>query len=408
MELSAVHKRSTSASRGDPIRLVIQQPSLAKYRIGVFRELAQRAGIDLKVVYGLRHGVPNVAAEGFVAEPATLRQWSVLRQAVFWHRAQWDCAVRCAADVLMLTWNTRYASLVPALLRARRQGVATILWGHGYSKQERSWRAGARIRIAQLATALLFYNRTAAEAYLAAGWDPQRIFVAINSLDQAPIEAARESWHARPAKLDQFRRDKNLVGRRVILYVSRHHPANRLDLLVAAVAQLVARYPTICVVAIGNGDAEIARLKDLAERLAVADRIRFVGALYDEMQLAPWFLCADLFCYPANIGLSLLHAFGYGLPVITSDRTESQNPEIEALRNGANGLLYADGQRDALVEALDQILADPQRARRMSAVALETVREEFTLPRMVDGMEAAARYCQSVACSGRRRDDTLR
>ena len=405
MRLSAAKQWSTAASGNGPIRLVIQQPSLAKYRISVFRELAHREGIDLKVVYGSRQGVPNVAADGFPAESVVLRQWSVMQHAFFWHRAQWDYAARSAADVLMLTWNTRYASLVPALLCARRHGIATILWGQGYSKHESSWRAEARARVARLATALLFYNRTAAEAYRAAGWDARQIFVALNSLDQAPIEAAREAWRATPARLEDFQRAQDLVGRQVILYVSRHDPANRLDLLVAAVAQLAQRYPSACVVAIGNGDEEVARLKDLAGQLGVADRIRFLGAVYDEMQLAPWFLSAALFCYPANIGLSLLHAFGYGLPVITSDRTESQNPEIEALRNGVNGLLYADGQCDSLVEALDQILANPQRARRMSAMALKTVREEFTLPRMVDGMEAAVRYCQRVAYTSCRRED---
>ena len=125
-----------------------------------------------------------------------------------------------------------------------------------------------------------------------------------------------------------------------MLYVSRLDPDNRLDLAIQAVHQLQAEFPTLQFVAIGKGDAERQRLEKLVAHLDLAHQVRFLGPIYDELELAPWFLTADLFCYPQNIGLSLLHAFGYGLPVITSDHVESQNPEIEALRHGENGMLY--------------------------------------------------------------------
>ena len=50
-------------------------------------------------------------------------------------------------------------------------------------------------------------------------------------------------------------------------------------------------------------------------RAAALDLVGDLGSIYDEIELAPWFLTADAFVYPENIGLSILHAFGYGLPV---------------------------------------------------------------------------------------------
>lgn len=377
----------------ETIRLVIQQPSLAKYRVPVYRELSRRNGIQLRVYYGARDDLPNVDADGFEAHPVPCWERSVGGRPVYWHRAQWDFATRRHADVLMLTWNVRYSSLVPALLRARAKGVPTILWGHGYSKRERAWRAKIRSKVANLATSLLFYGRHTAQDYIDQGWDPRRIFVAPNCLDQTPIQEARTSWLADPDQLMRFRIEQGLGSGPVVLYVSRFDPDNRLDLLIRATAELIHEYPQLKIIFVGKGESEKSRLQQIAESLDVSDQIRFLGAIYDEMDLAPWFLSANVFCYPANIGLSVLHAFGYGLPVITSDHLESQNPEIEALRHGENGLLYAHGDVSALAGAIRQVIQDRQRTQKMSAAALQTATETFTLTKMVDGMESAVRYC---------------
>ena len=64
------------------------------------------------------------------------------------------------------------------------------------------------------------------------------------------------------------------------------------------------------------------------------DSIRWLGALYEQEVMAPWFLSAKVFVYPGYIGLSIMHAMGYGLPVITHDNMDNQSPEVAALRNG--------------------------------------------------------------------------
>ncbi len=379
-----------------PIRLVIQQPSLAKYRVPVFRELAQSPDIDLKLLYGARPDLPNVEAEGFKAEPVDLWQKKIRGQQIFWHSAQWNAASRKHADVLILTWNPRYASLVPSLLKAKTNGVRTILWGHGYSKSENAVRRKVRESVAKLATALMFYNQRAANIYLKAGWNPDAIFVARNSLDQQPIRAARIAWQDRSTELEQFRRERNLELGPNILFVSRFDPANRLDLLVDAVARLATEFPHLQVNLIGRGEAEQERLQVLIARLGVSQRFRFVGPIYDEADLAPWFLSADVFCYPANIGLSILHAFGYGLPVVTSNELGGQNPEIEALKPGRNGLLYRHGSAEELANSLRTIFRNQELAQTMSAEALRTVKEEFSLDNMVGQMAAAVRYCVAI------------
>jgi glycosyltransferase involved in cell wall biosynthesis len=361
----------------------------------VFEALAHRPGIELKLLYGeLPAGPPNVAPGTFHAEYVPLNAWRLLGQTVFWHSAQIAAAARAATDVLVLSWNIRYASLVPALLRARREGLATVLWGHGYSKHEAWWRSWPRRKVAELATALLFYNETTARHFVEAGWDANRVHVALNALDQRPIQQARQYWLDRPQELERFRHQQGLTEGPVILFVSRLEPENRVDLLVAAGSHLLPKYPKLKIVIVGKGRSGDA-IRDLANGLSLREHTRFLGAIYEEQVLAPWFLCSDVFCYPANIGLSLLHAFGYGLPVVTSSHRAAQNPEIEALVPGVNGETFSQNDPHSLANAIDRVLNNPERRRSLSEQAQRTVIERFTLDNMVDGMERAIRFAAS-------------
>jgi glycosyltransferase involved in cell wall biosynthesis len=255
------------------------------------------------------------------------------------------------------------------MLKARTAGLPVVLWGHGYSKGADNRRRGSRRKIARYADALVFYDPTTRDAYAADGWAAEKLFVAINSLDNSDIEVARQEWLSNPEELARFRQTHGLADGPVVLFVSRLQPANRVDLLVQATGQLARENPALKTVIIGNGDAEKARLRALAHSAGAADNVIFVDGIYDEQKLAPWFLSADVFCYPANIGLSLIHAFWYGLPVVTSDNLAIQNPEIVALESGVNGLTYEHGSVPALAAAIEKIVADGQLRTSMSNAA---------------------------------------
>lgn len=388
---------SHADSHAAPIRVVIQHPNLTKYRLPVFQALAARPGIDLTLAHGPGNESRLSQAQGFEGTMAPMLRLRCGGRQLVWHGPQWRYADPAVADVLILEWDLHYLSLIPGLLRARINGVGTIIWGHGYSKRQIPWRTRARAQVAKLADVLLFYNHTASRDFLDAGWPRDRIFVALNSLDQRPIRQQRQRW-TDPQQVNEFAGQHQIGDGPVVLFVSRLQQANRVDLLIRATRQLVDKHPTLLLLIIGDGPHE-PHLRSLTNSLRLDDNVRFLGAIFNEAEIAPWFMCADVFCYPANIGLSLLHAFGYGLPVVTSDDIPSHNPEIEALEHGSNGLLYRDGNMDDLAAKLDVIISDPQRRREMADSALATVGERFTLDRMVDQIEVAIRRAhQCTTC----------
>ncbi|MCA9289363.1 MAG: glycosyltransferase family 4 protein [Phycisphaerales bacterium] len=391
-----------TATTPERLRVVIQQPALAKYRIPVFRELASRPGIDLHVVYADDGNVPNVDAEGFRATFEPFRTWKGPGPELYWHPAQIRYASPEHADVVVLTWNTRFLSLVPALRRARRRGVGTVLWGHGESKHEKRATRALRHWVARRADATLFYTRSMANRLIEEGGPKDRTFVAPNSIDQAPVAQARDAFRADPDAAERFRADHRLTPGQTLAFVSRFDPRNRLDLLFEAVPELLKEFPGLRILVVGKG-ADEANLRAAVERVGIGSVVEFLGPIYEEQRLAPVLCSSDVFVYPSNMGLSVLHAFGYALPVVTGDQRNLHGPEIEAVEHERNALLFQHGSVPELTRAVRRILSDSDLRARLSAGAAETVAHEYSIRNMVDGMEASIRAAAARAGARRRK-----
>ena len=210
-------------------------------------------------------------------------------------------------------------------------------------------------------------------------------------LDQTEIRAARNEWLGDPARLHRFKSENSLNDGPLILFVSRLHPQNRLDLLIEATALLVNRYPSLTVAIVGSGDEERQRLTGIVRSHSLEERFRFLGPIYEEMALAPWFLSSTLFCYPDHIGLSCLHSFGYGVPVVTSKNLDAQNPEVHAIVDGCNGRLYETGDVDSLIGAIVEII-ETSNSHPWRENALRTVENDFNTSKMVAGFANAINF----------------
>lgn len=379
-----------------PIRVLMQQAAMPAFRVPYYRSLAERDSIDLTVLYG-ELDLPNVEPEGFKAE---FRRMKTLPGGFKYDARHMQLLTPGAWDALSMAWNTRFLSLFPGIRRAKKLGMGVVVWGHGYSKSEGAFRSWLRFKAGQMADAVVLYSQSVADDYIRRGMPKEKVFVALNSLDPGPMQDARTKILADPEGLAAFKREHGLGGLAhdnkdgtgpVIVYVSRLDPNNRVPMLVEATKKLLDEFPTLKTVVIGKGP-DLDNVKATAERLGVTDRVLCPGPIYGEDNIGPWLCSSDVFCYPANIGLSILHAMNYALPVVTSDHIESQNPEIEALRDGENGLLYRHGSVDDLASKLATLLRDRELRERLGKEAHRTATEDYHTDRMADGMEAALKF----------------
>ncbi len=135
-----------------------------------------------------------------------------------------------------------------------------------------------------------------------------------------------------------------------ILYSGRINKAKKVHILIEALAVLQKK-SNIDFKCILVGDGDLKELINLSSKYNVSDKIQFVGAKYGK-EAHQYFLESDLFVYPGGIGLSILHALSFGLPVITTDNLKDQFPEFELLKNGYNGDLYVNNLPEDLTDKI--------------------------------------------------------
>ena len=388
------------------LRVVIQQSVVPGYARALFEDIGRASGIDLTVTFseGIDEsaGLQSVPLDGVKCRAYPVRHWRLAGMHLHWQSAQWVLATRGATDVLILEWNTRFLSLIPALLRARRQGVRTVLWGHGYSKRASLSRDCIRMISTWFADALLLYERTTAERYRASRWCRAQVFHAPNSLDDQTINKAIAACEQNPDKLTLLRQTHQLTPGNTLLFIGRLSAGNDLDFLLTALVSIVRERPACRLIIIGDDATEMPRLLERAQALQVADAVLWLGAIYQESDIAPWALISDVFVYPSNVGLSLIHAFNYGLPAVVAGDLLSHNPEIFALSHDDNGLLVPDKDPAAYARAVTDLLDDESRRQRLAAGASATVRREFNTANMVNGFLGAIRPADAGTATKKR------
>lgn len=130
-------------------------------------------------------------------------------------------------------------------------------------------------------------------------------------------------------------------------------------------------------------------LRDRVECLDLAERIEFVGAVDDT---ALEYQRADLFVLPSRFegyGMVFAEALAAGLPVIAANT--GAVPDV--VPSGA-GLLVAPDDKQALTEALQQVLSDVELRRRLQAGARIAA---ATLPAWTDTATTVSRKLEEVS-----------
>jgi glycosyltransferase involved in cell wall biosynthesis len=242
---------------------------------------------------------------------------------------------------------------------------------HGFGTSMPRLGSFVRNRLIELADSCVLYGPVAREALIRKGYDPEKPFVAPNALDQVQIASAAEYWTS-GARLKEFRRQQGIEDRPLVLYMSRLEREKRPDMLLEALRWVRAQEQDLELVFIGGGSLQ-DELRTAAARSNVASAVRFLGPVYDEMRVAPWALSCLCMVQPEKLGLSILHAFGYGVPVITSGDRSSQGPEAEVLVDGVNGLFYRRGDVQDLATKILALVGDDDLARSLPRGAMEVV-----------------------------------
>jgi glycosyltransferase involved in cell wall biosynthesis len=370
----------------------IVQPIVPEYRVALFEGLARDAELSVSVqasrsldnrnvsvpvndsFYSLDHPVVHFPGTPFV-----------------WQKKLRLINVKRRGDVLVVCGNITHLSNYWLIVRARACGAGIIWWGHHRTAFSRSWKVRLRLLVTRLVSdVVLCYTDEGIRYLLANGFKPERVFATGNTINQVPIEEACSFWTVE--RLNAFRKKQGLIGTKVIVFCSMLRRKTQLDVLIAAMSKDVLKRMNVRLVIIGDGEMR-REYEDMATRLGVISRVEWLGIIHDQNAIAPWFLSARAFVYPGAIGLSLLHAFSYGLPVITHGNADHQMPEFEALIPNENGLVFNEGEPNDLASKIAYLLSSDVLFTRLS-IGAKKAAQNYSMPRMIDRFKEAV-----VACS---------
>ncbi|MGD9905093.1 MAG: glycosyltransferase family 4 protein [Vicinamibacterales bacterium] len=304
-------------------------------------------------------------------------------------------------DVVFVDGNPRILShaVTATLLRLLRRNV--VLWTMGHSYRANALTERIRLLWSRMFDRLFVYTDAEIRFLRTQGFASQHIVSMNNGLDQHEIDTAMAAWSE--PRLDQWRRAQDLSDGPILLSCARLDPKNRFEQVIAALPAILQRAPDAVWCVIGGG-ADEHRLAASAREAGLSDQVRFVGELYDEEQLAPWFLSAAVFLHPGAIGLSLLHAFGYGLPVVTHGEAAHHGPEFAAFEEGRSGRSYPENDAQGLGAAVLALLYDQGGRSEIRRHVRHIARTQFNVDVMVERFVAVVRdalAAQSPAGSGK-------
>jgi glycosyltransferase involved in cell wall biosynthesis len=158
-------------------------------------------------------------------------------------------------------------------------------------------------------------------------------------------------------------------GRPLLLVLARLHKKKGLDTLLEALAAVPE--PVLWIA--GEGP-ERGALEALCRRLALADRVRFLGWRDDRGALLR---AADLCVFPSRyepFGTVMVEAWGTGVPLIAA---AAAGPKAY-VRDGENGLLVPVDDAAALAASIRRCLDDAALRRRLVAGGRATFEAAFT------------------------------
>jgi glycosyltransferase involved in cell wall biosynthesis len=164
-------------------------------------------------------------------------------------------------------------------------------------------------------------------------------------------------------------------GAPVVGLVARLQRWKGVHVLVAALPELLRSQPDAHVVVVG-GDHPLEpgyreELGALAGRLDVADRVHMAGYQPDA---GAWMREFDVVVHASEnepFGLVVLEAMALGKPLVAG----AEGGPAEIVRDGVDGILVPFGDSHALAARVSELLADPDRGRRMGTAAVQRARE---------------------------------
>lgn len=364
------------------IRIAIITNIITTYRQGFYDRLFAREDIFVKVY--CQNNIPgiNLASihERYPDNVSIVKFYSAKKEKIVWKFIPWNEIIN-NYDVVFVSGNPRDLSDAVFATYLRLVGKKVVLWTQAHSFGANALTEKIRHFWTRMFKNIFVYTDAEMIYLRNRGFKSNFILGMNNGLDQKVIDATILTWT--DSRLKEWRQSNLLNNKILLLSCARLDAKNKFEQVIRALPMMLAKVSNLIWCVIGDGD-EKDNLESMVKTAGLEKHVRFIGSIYQEDELAPWFLSSELLIHPAAIGLTLLHSFGYGLPVVTHGETKLHNPEYAAFEPERTGRNFNIGDIQSLADTVVDLLSDRVARSNMKSYSLKVAREKYNVDIMVE------------------------
>lgn len=231
------------------------------------------------------------------------------------------------------------------------RGKKVIYWTHGNRGLDKGVKKLLRIIFFKwLGDTLFLYGNFQRDLMISDGYNPDKLCTIYNSLQPEKQFKILEELESKKFTKDSL----NIFGdssKFTLIFIGRLAASKGVMDILKVIKNLNNSSTIVNCIFIGEGP-EKNKMITYCKENELTSQVCFTGALYDEENIAPYFVISDLMISPGNVGLNCMHSLAYGIPVLTHDDFKYQNPEVEAINEGVTGIFYKYGDFDDMVSKL--------------------------------------------------------
>ncbi|MDA0754219.1 MAG: glycosyltransferase [Candidatus Marinimicrobia bacterium] len=272
-------------------------------------------------------------------------------------------------DVIIIEGSIRIISNFIIIFKAWLKGAKLVWWGHYLSASSKKYKAGIRHKLIKKIPYVLFYTEREVEYFYEEHNRKNNIFYLNNGVDFENITKYRNQYIAGDIKRDID-----------ILFLGRLTYKANIELLLKAL--LDKRCKKFNLVLVGAQDEfEYSFFNRLIDDYGLDNRVLVAYGSANEKDISYYANRSKIFCYPGQVGLSLIHAMGYGLPTVVHGNRKQQMPEFCAFIDKVTGISFKNNDPESLAQALN-IAIKVSECETISSNCVKVVESKYTLNHM--------------------------
>jgi len=155
-----------------------------------------------------------------------------------------------------------------------------------------------------------------------------------------------------------------------------------VDVFLKAAEAVLKKFPSTQFVVVGDG-AEAHELKRMSQALGIAPSVRFLGSRGDVADTARVFNVGVLSSRTEGLPMAILEYMSLSVPVVATN----VGGVSEMVGHGETGLLISEDDPSGLAGALEVLLSDPHKARKMGLRGRAKVESCFQISNTVSRTE---------------------